>query len=262
MIPILLLLFAAADLSPDLLMEAAKGDTARVQTLLKQGANIEAADKNGRTPLMLAAQHGHAETVRLLLASGAKADARGKDGLTAFGLTLFSPAGHGSHDEVLKALPQPPRLRVAVEAGWTPGKLVSSCFQTREQLVKLVGAMHPEESLVKELQAFAIASGRGLAQLMQSPADADGVVRLEVRPGSACVAQSGDNLTFSIELQVLRARDRGVLLGKSFGGGLKGLRVQTVDNPSQYAPVYDAWMKPQAGPIYWAAVEALMKVVL
>ena len=45
MIPILLLLFAAADLSPDLLMEAAKGDTARVQTLLKQGANIEAADK-------------------------------------------------------------------------------------------------------------------------------------------------------------------------------------------------------------------------
>ena len=42
---------------------------------------------------MLAAQHGHADTVRLLLASGAKPDARGKDGLTAFGLTLFSPAG-------------------------------------------------------------------------------------------------------------------------------------------------------------------------
>ena len=43
------------------------------------------------------------------------------------------------------------------------------------------------------------------------------------------------------------------------GGGLKGLRAQTVENAAQYKPVYEAWMKAQAGPIYWAVVEVLLK---
>jgi hypothetical protein len=37
------------------------------------------------------------------------------------------------------------------------------------------------------------------------------------------------------------------------------MRAQMVDNAAQYKPVYDAWMKAQAGPIYWAAVEALLR---
>src|SRR6185312_16553460 len=86
----------AADRSSELLAAASKGDTPRVQALLKSGANVEATDKNDRTPLMLAAQHGYADTVRALLASGAKTDTRDKSGFTAFGLALLDPAGHGN----------------------------------------------------------------------------------------------------------------------------------------------------------------------
>src|SRR5690348_11029012 len=82
---LLLSMAAAADLSSGLLSAAASGKTDQVSTLLAKGANVEAKDKNGRTPLMLAAQHGHADTVRLLLSKGAKADARDRSGWTAYG---------------------------------------------------------------------------------------------------------------------------------------------------------------------------------
>jgi hypothetical protein len=260
-----------ADTSDDLLAAAAKGDAARIQALLKQGANIEAADKNGRTPLMIAAQHGHTAAVSALLAAGAKPDARDRSGLTAYAVALFDPAGHGSHDAVLQALPKPPRLRLSAIAGWSPARLVSSCFQPRAEIVQQIGLLHPDERLLRELQAFAKLSGKGLAELVQvdaknieplrpEPADAaDAILLLEIEPGSACTGGAADTLTFSIDMQIFRARDRLLLERKSLGGGFKGMRGLMVANASQYQPVYEAWLKTQAGPIYWAAVEALMK---
>ena len=44
----------------DWLAAAKKGDTNRVEALLKAGAEIEARDEDGRTALMLAAQYGRA----------------------------------------------------------------------------------------------------------------------------------------------------------------------------------------------------------
>ncbi len=261
----------AADPSEGLLAAAAKGETRLVATLIKAGASLEATDKNDRTPLMLAAQHGHADTVRALLAAGAKTDTRDKTGFTAYGLALLDPAGHGSHEAALKLLPKPERFRLSVVAGWSPARLVSSCFERREQIIQQVGLMKPDESLLRELQAFAKSSGKGLAQLAQvdakaveplqpEPTDgADAIVTLELEPGSACAGGVSDSLTFAIDVRVLRARDGLLLAQKSLGGGLKGMRAQMVDNAAQYKPVYDAWMKAQAGPIYWAAVEALLR---
>ncbi len=261
----------AADPSADLLAAAARGDTARVQALLKARANVDATGKNDRTPLMLAAQHGHAETVKALLAAGAKAGARDKSGLTAYGLTLLDPAGHGDHDEVLRLLPQPPRYRLAVVAGWSPTRLVSSCFQRREQAIQQFGLMKPDESLLRELQAYLKSSGKGLAQLVEVDAraieplrpertdTADAIVTLEIEPGAACAGGTADSLTFAVEAQVFRARDLLPLERKNFGGGLKGIRAQLVDNAAQYKPVYEAWMKAQAGPIYWSVVERLLR---
>src|SRR5580658_5061490 len=261
----------AADDSDGLLAAAAKGQTRLVLTLIKAGASVEATDKNDRTPLMLAAQHGHADTVRALLAAGAKADTRDKSGFTAYALALLDPAGHGSHEAVLQVLPKPERFRLSVVAGWSPSRLVSSCFERREQIIQQVGLMKPDESLLRELQAFAKSSGKGLAQLVRVDAkavdplhaaptnDADAVVTLEIEPGAACAGGASDSLTFAIEVRVLRARDGLLLSQKSLGGGLKGMRAQMVDNAAQYKPVYEGWMNAQAGPIYWTVVEALLK---
>ena len=170
----------AADYSAELLAAASKGETTAVQSLLQSGANVDATDKNNRTPLMLAAQHGHAEIVRALLAAGAKTDVRDKSGWTAYGLALFEPAGHGNHEAVLKMLPAPPRYRLAAIAGWNPARLVSSCFQRREQIIQLIGLMKPDEALLRELQAYIKGSGKGLAQLAQ--VDAKGVEPLKAEP--------------------------------------------------------------------------------
>ncbi|WP_409347125.1 ankyrin repeat domain-containing protein [Paenibacillus sp. MBLB4367] len=57
-----------------LIQAAERGDTTAVKRLLKEGADIDAQDDLGRTPV-LAATHGkHAETVKALLEAGADID--------------------------------------------------------------------------------------------------------------------------------------------------------------------------------------------
>ena len=260
---------AAADRSAALAAAAAKGQTEQVRALLDGGADIEAAGKDGRTPLMLAAQHGHQETVRLLLAHGAKTEARDAAGFTAWGLAMFSPAGHGDREGVLRALPQPPRVGVALAADWSPARLASSCFMNREQLVWAVRAFRLDSMALNEFARYASSPpARGLIDIRtamplgmkkeheEGAADADAVVNIEVQPGAACAGQS-DNLTLAIEVSV--ARGRKTIFERSFGGGVKGFKVQPVDNPRQYAPVWESWMKPQGEPIYWAVAAALAR---
>ncbi len=144
--PLSLFTALAADPNGDLLNAAAAGKTPRVEMLLNAGANREAKDSNGRTPLMLAAQHGHAETVRLLLSKGAEDGARDTDGWTAYGLVLFSPArgvSQANREEVLKALPHPAPVRLIVDAATNPEDLVSSCFMSsRGDLLEFVNGIH------------------------------------------------------------------------------------------------------------------------
>jgi hypothetical protein len=267
----------AADLSPDLLDAATRGRTEEVRKLLEHGANPEAKDKNERTPLMLAAQHGHADTVRLLLDRGAKAGARDHDGWTAYGLALLSPAFGVSHKSIqaaLMALPPPTPLRLAVEADWSPKALISSCFMSREQLTRHVDGIMPDTLLLQELRDYATASGYGFVRIVQAerygmsaippsepPGEANAIVELEVDPGAACV-QPNDSLSLTIEVRVLIARDRSRIYTNTFGGGLKGLHGEAVDNPSQYALPYANWLRSHTGPIYRAVVAALMKATL
>ncbi len=56
------------------------------EELLQAGCDINAADSNGRTPLMYAARYGQPTAVRLLLERGANAKAKDKDGMTALDL--------------------------------------------------------------------------------------------------------------------------------------------------------------------------------
>ena len=135
-----------------------------------------------------------------------------------------------------------------------------------------IDTLQLDELLLAEFNAYAGASGKGLVEIVGGqrtgrttaapdgiPTDADAVLQLEVQPGAACVGQHGDQLTFSVGARLSRARRGESILDKAFGGGWKGLEARTADNPSQYAPLYQEWIKPQAAPIYWAVVGALLK---
>ena len=247
----------AADLGPDLLNAAKKGQTDRVRTLLGQGANVESADKDRRTPLMLAAQHGHADTVRLLLESGAKPEARDRQGWTAYGLALFSSAGQ--NDEVLHALPHPARLRLAVSPRLAADNLYSSCSLTPRELAQQVQEIHLDALVFATLRDYAAASGKGAAEVVAADAPADAVVEVRVRPSVSCVQQSGDSLSLAIDVRVMRQQDKGPLYEKTFGGGLKGLHARRATSPAQYAGFFEEWVKGHTDEIYWAVLGALLR---
>ncbi len=259
-----LLSFAAlAAVSPeDWLAAAKKGDTNRVESLLKAGAELEAKDQDGRTALMLAAQFGRLDTVRLLLAKRASADARDKRGWNAYMLALLSPSGgivHTVHDKVLKLLPQP-HFRLGVETRWAPGaSFFSSCFMRPEDLARHMDGVRPEALVLQAFRDYAFDSGRGLLELLQTPAGADAVLSLLVEPGVTCVQQS-DRLSMSIRVSLLRPPDRPPLLERAYGGGMKtGMRGELAANPAQYPALYQAWAKSLAGTVYWSVIEALMR---
>ena len=74
----------AKNKSPGQLVEAAgNGDRSLVQSLLQQGVDVDAALKDGFTPLMAASTSGHTEIVKDLLSSGAKTELRDNRGMTA-----------------------------------------------------------------------------------------------------------------------------------------------------------------------------------
>ncbi len=54
-----------------------------IETLLKAGADIEAKDEYGSTPLMWAARHDNPEVIEVLLKAGVNAKAKDKEGKTA-----------------------------------------------------------------------------------------------------------------------------------------------------------------------------------
>jgi hypothetical protein len=73
-----------ASLAQRLMRAATTGDASAVRALLEQGADPNAADPSGLTPLMAAAFSGQERTLSLLLASGrASVDARDASGYTA-----------------------------------------------------------------------------------------------------------------------------------------------------------------------------------
>jgi ankyrin repeat protein len=59
---------------------AERGDTKAVKLQLDRGANIEARDEWGHTPLMVAIESGHIDTVMLLLDRGANMNAVSNNG--------------------------------------------------------------------------------------------------------------------------------------------------------------------------------------
>lgn len=81
----LLMAFPAyADINSDLFDAIGKGDKNRVQTLLDNGADVNAKDRDGWAALIVATRTGHVDIVKILLERGADRNAKTKYGNTAF----------------------------------------------------------------------------------------------------------------------------------------------------------------------------------
>lgn len=64
------------NLGPDLISAAGRGDAEAVRRLLQRGADVEARDETGRTPLVAAAYGNHLEAAEPLVEAGADVNAR------------------------------------------------------------------------------------------------------------------------------------------------------------------------------------------
>ena len=72
-----------ADINKDLVDSAKYRYVVRVQSLIKQGANVNAKDENGWSALMFASTQGDLELVKFLVENGADINVRNKNGFTA-----------------------------------------------------------------------------------------------------------------------------------------------------------------------------------
>jgi hypothetical protein len=69
---------------------AAQGHLRIIQTLIEHGADVNAADWHGNTPLINAAYFGHLDAVKALLEKGANINAISKEGITALTAATYS----------------------------------------------------------------------------------------------------------------------------------------------------------------------------
>jgi ankyrin repeat protein len=86
------MLLAMRPVDESLLSASSKGNLREVQTLLKQEANVNAANEDGTTPLFIAAEKGHRDIVALLLDHGADVKQTTTDGATP--LHIAAEMGH------------------------------------------------------------------------------------------------------------------------------------------------------------------------
>ena len=93
----------ARNAQTDALFRATReGNTDMVKSLVSSpGADVNATDERGSTPLLEAARYGHNDIARVLIAAGADLKAKDKDGKTALMLAV-----QGNHDEVVRVLKQ------------------------------------------------------------------------------------------------------------------------------------------------------------
>ncbi len=94
-----------------------------VEYLIAKGADVNAQEYDGDTPLALAAARGRLETVRLLVKAGANLEARDRDGNTA----LARAAAHREDQVVEELLRHGAQVDGTNALGWTP--LMQAAYQ-------------------------------------------------------------------------------------------------------------------------------------
>jgi ankyrin repeat protein len=125
----------AAAAPPSQISDLPYDTTHTIKLLLEKGADIEARDEQGKTPLIRAATYGQAGIARLLLDKGARIEARDPDGATA----LISAACGGcvsidmgdTFDCVQLLIDQGANVGAKTKGGGTALMVAASFGQTR-----------------------------------------------------------------------------------------------------------------------------------
>ena len=152
-------------------------NVAEVEMLIDKGANIDATDDLGRTPLYLAALHGYGDVVDLLLAKGANA----KKGASWKGYdTPLHVASAQGHEEIVRHLvARGTDVNIKNWAGQTP--LLYASWGGRTSVVDFLIA-HGADVHVRDKH------GLSALNLDQRPVDSlegyDGVVRILISHGA------------------------------------------------------------------------------
>ena len=144
------------------------GDAATVRTLIGEGINVNAVDRENRTALMYASFNGHTEIVEMLLESGAELSLRDAAGRTAL---LY--ASTGPFPETVKLLLEhnaDPNTVDAVEA-FTP--LMHAAAEGQLEVVKVLLAYGADASKKdvdgESAYMFALANGHTeVAELLKA----------------------------------------------------------------------------------------------
>jgi ankyrin repeat protein len=87
----------------DLHYAARDGDGKLVERLIRRGADVNLADRNGWTPLHFAAQAQSAEVAALLLDAGVQIDPKDVHGNTPLFKAVFNSKGSGDTIKLLRA---------------------------------------------------------------------------------------------------------------------------------------------------------------
>ena len=82
----------------DLQSAACDGDQPKVMKFLAAGANKDAADDDGATPMFMTAENGHAQVLKMLLAAGANKDASNNEGATPMTVAAQNGDAKGPED--------------------------------------------------------------------------------------------------------------------------------------------------------------------
>ena len=115
------------------LLEAAeKGNSELLSQLLTAEADVNTADKDGKTPLYTATSWGRTECVKQLLAAGADVNKADKDGETP----LYQAAFKGHKECVKQLIAAKADVNKANKDGWTP--LYQAAFLGHKECVKLL----------------------------------------------------------------------------------------------------------------------------
>jgi|GEM_PF-2481426 len=168
---IFVLLFALAvsgctgDSYTELQLAAARGQADRVDVLLDQGANVDEANKYGKTALMLAAEAGHSDTIAALLKRNAQANLQDIDGMTPL---MFAAAnGHADAIKVLLDKGADPNVTNRYDAS----ALTNSVFFGHDDATRALLAGKTKLNKATVEYAFLISAGLGRNELLKQLLD-------------------------------------------------------------------------------------------